>query len=375
MVVLKAIIKKEFIQTMRDPRMRLVIFAMPIIQTLIFGVAITNDVKNLRVTYCDQDQSSLSMAIPDQLQAGGYFRIHRRTQDCEDAKKDLLRNRSNVVMIVGPDFQEKLNSKQNAPVQLLLDGSDGNTTTVAMGYLQRMLMEMNEGLQSIVLPVQLPVARPGQTEFRIRALYNPGLNSSHYMVPGVIIMILTVLTAILTAMGITKEKEVGTLEQLMVSPIRGMELMLGKTLPFAVLSMIDALIVTGIALWVFGVPLNGSALALLTMNVLYLFTMLGMGLFVSTISKTQQQALMTIFSILFPAIILSDFFFPLSTMPLPIQWLTMVNPMKYAMVSQREIFLKGSGFEELALEFGALVAFSILFPVLGAIRFRRSMSV
>ncbi len=373
MSVIFTLVKKELIQTLRDPRMKLVVFVMPIIQMLIFGVAITNEVKNLNVTVCDADHSIMSRSLIRTITASDYFVIHRYAEDCSMIEDDLYKNRSILAIHIPERFEAKYLRGDKAPLQILIDGSDGNTASIAMGYLQRMLshVELKQVRPRIAVGVRpLPFVR---INLETRVFYNPGLESKNYMIPGVITMVLSVLTILLTAMGITKEKESGTFEQLIVSPIRGYELVLGKTIPYAIIGFFDAIMVTIVSVFVFEVPLNGAIAHLAILNFLYVTAMLGLGLFISTVSSSQQQAMMTVFAFLFPALILSDFFFPLDNMPALIRYLTYANPMRYALSAQRGIFLRGSGIEDLIVAIIALGIFTILFLGLGVFRFRKKI--
>jgi ABC-2 type transport system permease protein len=340
----------------------------------VFGVAITNEVRNLKVTVCDHDSSELSRQILTKISAGGYFIIHRKVGTPVEAEDDLLYNRSRLALIFPPGFQSSLRRGENAKLQILMDGTDGNTAAVALGYLQRMLLELDGG-PAVFLSTGIFPPRFGLVRMETRVFYNQGLESANYLIPGVVTMILTILTILLTAMGITKEKEAGTFEQLVVSPIRGIELMAGKTIPYAIIGFFDAMVVTVISVFVFKVPMNGSPWMLALLNLVYVIAMLGLGLFISTVSRSQQQAMMTVFAFLLPAIILSGFFFPLENMPLPIQWLTHINPMKYVLSAQRDIFLRGSEMSDLYDTYLILVGFAVVFLGAGVFRFRRTLSM
>ncbi len=376
--IVRALVIKELIQTFRDKKLRIVIFLMPVLQTILFGVAVNNEVKNLPVTICDQDRSSLSRELASTLTRGGYFVIAATTSSLRETDEDLMMNRSRAAVVIPPGFERRIKAGRRSPIQLLMDGSDGNTASIALGYLLRMLQDLQE--EARIVPVLYAVrggAPPpafGNPGLRLRVWYNPQMESSHFMIPGVITMILTVITTLLTAMGITREREMGTFEQLIVSPIRGWELMLGKTLPYALIGFFDAILVTLVSLFLFRIPLNGPVPLLALLNLLYVLAMLGMGLFISTVSSSQQQAMMTVFAVLFPGVILSDFFFPLENMPDLIRIITYFNPMRYGMHAQREIFLKGAGWRESAHSLLILAAFGFSFLTLGSLRFRKKIS-
>lgn len=371
-LTVRTLILKEWIQTFRDRRMLVIIFVVPVMQMILFGVAVSNDVRNFPIVIVDQDRSSLSREIVSAFQRGGYFRIVAVTASTAAGESALLNNRARMVIVVPPDLTEHQRAGRSAGVQLLLDGSDGNTATIALGYSIRILSE----LHLVARGASVPGLRPfGGVSVESRIFYNPSLESPYYMVPGIITMILTVIATMLTAMGITKEREKGTFEQLVVSPIRGWELMLGKTIPFAVIAFFDATLATGVGIAIFHIPLTGSASALAVLNLSYVLAMLGLGLFVSTVSESQQQAMMTVFAILFPFIILSDFFFPVENMPVIIQYATLLNPMRFCLRAQREIFLKGSGWGDVWSNIAVLFAFATVFLGYGAVRFRRSLTL
>lgn len=371
-MTLRAIIMKEWIQTFRDKRMLLIIFAVPVLQMILFGVATDNEVRNLRTVIVDQDRSGLSREIFSAVSRGDYFHVTEITGDVNYGVSALMQNRARIVIVIPPGLEGHFRSADaKAQVQLMLDGSDGNSATIAMGYLLRILNSTAEKAMPAAVSGLRPSVHPLHIETRV--LYNQALVSSHYMVPGIIAMILTVITTMLTAMGITREKERGTFEQLVVSPIRGWELMLGKTIPYAVIAAVDAAIATAIGMLIFQIPLAGSLSALVVLNLAYILAMLGMGLFISTISQTQQQAMMTVFAVLFPFIILSDFFFPLENMPQAVQYGTLLNPMRYALRAQREIFLKGSGWEQVWPNILLLTGFAVAFLSYGSLRFRKSL--
>lgn len=372
-MTLKALIIKEWIQTLHDRRMLIIIFALPVVQMILFGFATNNEVEHLSVLVVDQDRSFVSREILSALSRGDYFDVFEISSDANAGERALSLNQARLAIILPPDLERRFLSGQNPVIQIQLDGSDGNSATIALGYLNQILQETSERLTQQPIGASSHSFLPLKIETRI--FYNQSLTSSHFMVPGIIAMILTIVTTMLTAMGITREKERGTFEQLVVSPIRGWELMLGKTMPFAVIGIFDALISIGLGILIFDIPLTGSISALSVLNIAYIMAMLGLGLFISTISETQQQAMMTVFAVLFPFIILSDFFFPLENMPEPVQWATLLNPMRYTLTAQREIFLKGSGWLQVWSSIVILFGFAVAFLGYGAFRFRKSLQI
>lgn len=377
MIVLKTLIKKELIQTLRDKKIRIVIFVMPVMQMIIFGFAITSEVKNLKISICDLDKSVYSRELISTLTRGEYFKVANYTESSKEALDDLFNNRSRISIIIPPSFEKKLRMGLNSEFQILIDGSDGNSANIAMGYILRMVQDSNLRATPKFSGVRLSGIFPqpfSQVSLEPRIRYNEQMESRFFLLPGILTMILTIIITLLTAMGITREKEAGTFEQLIVSPLKGWELILGKTLPFFLIGMIDLFLVTMVSLRVFQMPFNGSIFVFLLLNSTYILCMLGMGLFISTISNSQGQAMMTVFALLFPFIILSDFFFPIENMPIWIQYLTYINPIKYSLTAQREIFLKGNGLEVIYPNVLALAGFFIFFLSYGAFRFRKSLA-
>lgn len=373
MKVILTLIKKELLQTLRDSRMRMVILGMPIIEIIIFGFAISTDVKNFPIAVCDEDRSIASREIISVLGRGEYFTVKDQLASCRDAEKELYYNRAKMVVVIPSGYGENLLSGKKNSVQLLLDGSDSSSATIASGYVTGMLMGISVKQFPPVLVNIIPPAFSG-ISLETRVWYNPDMEARNFFLPGIVIMIITLIITLLTAMGITREKEAGTIEQLAVSPIAGWELVLGKTIPYLFIGVVDLSITTAAIYIIFNVTMNGNIFIYYLFNIVYIITMLGIGLFISTVSPSQGQAMMTVFAAIFPGIILSDFFFPIENMPQGIQWLTMLNPIKYAMHSQREVFIKGNGFETIGTSLIVLTLFAVFFYSYGAIRFRKSIS-
>lgn len=373
MKVVLTLIKKELLQTLRDARMRIVILGMPIIQIIIFGFAISTDVKNFPIAVCDEDRTIASREIISVLSRGEYFTIKNHLSSCRNAEKELYYNRAKMVVVIPPGYGKNLLSGKKNSLQLLLDGSDSSSATIASGYVTGMMMGISVKQFPSALVNLIPPAFSG-ISLETRVWYNPDMESRNFFLPGIVIMIITIIITLLTAMGITREKEAGTIEQLAVSPIAGWELVLGKTIPFLFIGIVDLSIATLVIYIIFNVTMNGNIFVYYVLNIIYIIAMLGIGLFISTVSQSQGQAMMTVFAALFPGIILSDFFFPIENMPQGIQWLTMINPIKYAMRSQREIFIKGNGFEAISESLLVLGLFALFFYAYGAIRFRKSIS-
>ncbi|BAN35267.1 ABC transporter membrane protein [Sulfuricella denitrificans skB26] len=366
---------KEFIQVLRDPRMKALIFVMPVVQLIMFGYAVTTDVDHIKTAVCDLDKSPQSRALIERFTASGYFTVVDNTDRPERLGELLDRGKAIVGIQINRGFADDLRSGRQAAIQTIVDGTDSNTGTVAMDYAQRITQEFSRARSTPIELAQL--AQSPQTnpiELRSRAWFNPDLKSRYYNVPGVIAVVVLLISLLLTAMAIVREREIGTMEQLMVTPIRPFELILGKTLPFVLISFIDVLVVTFIGINWFNVPIHGSLGLLLFGAGLYLMSTIGIGLFISTISQTQQQALMSSFFFYLPAVLLSGFMFPISNMPEPAQWLTYLNPLRYFLVIIRDIFLKGSGWEILWPQFAALAVLGSTLLIISSLRFQKRMT-
>ncbi len=365
---------KEFIQVLRDPRMKALIFVMPVIQLIMFGYAVTTDVDHIKTAVCDLDKSPQSRALIERFTASGYFTVVDNT-DRPERLGELL-DRGEVIMgiQINRGFAEDLKSGRQAAIQTIVDGTDSNTGTVAMDYAQRITQEFSRARAVPGELAQLAQPPTEPIELRSRAWFNPDLKSRYFNVPGVIAVVVLLISLLLTAMAIVREREIGTMEQLMVTPIRSFELILGKTLPFVLISFIDVLVVTAIGVSWFKVPILGSLTLLLFGAGLYLMSTIGIGLFISTVSQTQQQALMSSFFFYLPAVLLSGFMFPISNMPEPAQWLTYLTPLRYFLVIIRDIFLKGSGWEILWPQFAALAVLGTALLTMSSLRFKKRMA-
>lgn len=377
------IVKKEFLQTLREPRMRALLFGPPLLQLIIFGYAVNMDVERTHLAWMDQDRTPASAELREAFTGSGRFVIVAAPTG-EDAVHELLdHGRAQVVMRVPPGFGADLASGRTASVQVLVDGSNSNTASIVSGYASGVLagfsararrdQQRMRMVQASVATGEPPAAAIPTLKTRSRVWFNADLRSRNYYVPGVVINIITLVTLMLTAMAIVREKEIGTMEQLMVTPIRPIELILGKTLPFCVVGVFDLILVTSAALLIFGVPFRGNAVLLLASSLLFLLSTLGAGLFISTISRTQQQAMMASFFFFMPAFMLSGFAFPIRNMPPPVQALTLANPLRYFMTIVRDIFLKGSGIDVLWPQMLALAVFGSTILVISALRFHKRL--
>ena len=371
---LRAMLIKEFIQVFRDPRMRIVLFVIPALQTIIFGYAVNMDVKNIPTAILDRDNSAESRDLVAVMSSSSYFKPSARIDRYDEAGALLDRGTVRVVLVIEHGFSSDLRGGKATAVQVLLDGSDSNTAGVISGYLGRLAVTYNAGLQADYAARHLGMPpRIGRVELVSRAWFNDNLESPPFYVPAVITNILFIITMLLSSLAIVREKEIGTIEQVIVTPIRKGEFILGKTLPFVLIGYIDVALISLVGALVFHVPVRGSLWLLFLATTLFLMSSLGLGLLISTVSQTQQQAMMSAFFIIFPAMLLSGFAFPIENMPEPAQWLTLLNPLRYYMVIIRGIFLKGTGLDVLWPQLAALGGLGVVLLSLAVKRFHKTL--
>ncbi|MBI4443130.1 MAG: ABC transporter permease [Acidobacteria bacterium] len=369
------ILIKEFIQVYRDPRMRFTIFVPPLMQMILLGYAVTTDVKHVALGVHDLDNTVASREVAARFVGSGYFDVVEHIQDENAVQDSLERSRVRAILRIARGFQERWESGRTAQLQLLVDGTDSNTASVVLQYSARITAQLSEMAFTERLERQL--GRPpqlGSVQLQTRAWFNENLESRLYYVPGVIAMIVTLVTLMLSSMAIVREKEMGTIEQIMVTPIRPMEFILGKTLPFALISFMDVLLISLVGIFWFRVPLRGSLLWLFFGTALYLMSTLGIGLLISSASQTQQQVMMTTTFFYMPAVLLSGLVFPIANMPQVVQWLTFLNPMRYFLVIVRGIFLKGVGPAILWPEMLALAILGTTTLWMAARQFRKTLA-
>ena len=365
---------KEFIQVFRDPRMRIVIFLIPCVQVLVIGYAVSTDVKHVRTALYDLDNSQTSRDLAARFVGSGYFDIVEAVGDDPSAQAVLDRNDVTAVLRFNHGFAEDLSAGRTARLQILVDGTDSNTASIALGYAMKIGSAYSERiLIERVDRAMGPAGKTGRVELRTRAWFNENLESRNFFVPGVLVIVVALSTLLLTSMAVVREKEIGTMEQIMVTPITPVEFILGKTVPFALIGLAQVLLVTLIGVFWFEVPIRGSLPLLLLCTGLFLMNTLGAGLLISTFSQTQQQAMMTTFFAFFPAMLLSGFVFPIANMPQPVQWMTLVNPIRYFLVIVRGIFLKGVGVEVLWTQMWPLLAMGVTALFFAVRRFHKTL--
>jgi ABC-2 type transport system permease protein len=376
---IRVILRKEFIQMLGEPRMRAMLFLAPLIQLVVFGFAVTLDVDHVRIAWRDMSRTPESRALRARFESSGRFDVVASPNSEDEVQRLLDRGEVHAVVAVLPGFARDLARRRTAQVQVLLDGTNSNTASLVSAYAAGVIagfgtdISLNPSKNQQMLQVTVRDAATGQVIPSTRIWFNPEMRSRNYFIPGVAANLLLVLTLMLTAQAIIREKEIGTMEQLMVTPMRPIELMLGKTLPFALVGIFDMMLVTGAALLFFHIPFRGSFLLLMFCALLYLMPSLGAGLFLSTISNTQQQANMGSFFITTPAFMLSGFAFPISNMPLVVQYLTYLNPVRYFMEIIRGVWIKGAGISVLWPQMLILAVYGGIILSLSALRFRKTL--
>jgi len=376
MRIILNIIIKEFLQLKRDPKLFGMIFISPILQLLLLGYAATLDVNTINTTIFDQDRTHTSRQFIERFTRSGYFEFESYVDNYKKAG-DLIDNGTTILTLVIPkDFEKKINRKQTVKVQAIFDGSDGNKTSIAAGYVQaitssfanNILTETKDkyGNKSSIIGNMIP---------ELRVWYNPDLKTRNFMVPSIMGLLLMVITIILMSMAVVKEREIGTLEQLIVTPIKPIQLIIGKLVPFIIVGFIDVLIVIGVMVAWFNIGIRGDFFFLLFSSFLFVLSTLGLGLLISTTSKTQQQAMMIAqFAIMMPMIYLSGFAFPIENMPKVIQYITYLIPLRYFITILRSVILKGTGFMELLPQVGMLFLLGTVILTASVLNFRKRLN-
>jgi ABC-2 type transport system permease protein len=365
---IKHLIIKELIQTLRNRKTWFLLFGAPVMQLFLFGYVVTTDVTNISTALYDLDRTQESRELARRLQASGYFNITYYPGSPEEIRKLLDKGTVLCAIQINERFGEDISGKKPTQIQLIVDGSDSNTAMIAMNYATKIISLYAADLAAPSVRAQLSTI-----DFRTRFWYNPDLKSRNYNVPGVIASIIMFVCLTLTSMSVVREREMGTIEQIMVSPVRPIELMIGKTAPFGLIALFDMTMVIVIGMLWFGITIKGSVLFLLVCTLAYLLSILGFGLFISTILKTQQQSLMATMFFAMPALLLSGFMFPIENMPEAFQYVTFLNPLRYFLIIIRGIFLKGSGIDVLWPELLSLLVLGMIIISLSALRFRKRL--
>ena len=369
-----AIIWKEFLQLRRDPRLFPVIFISPILQLLLMGYAANLDVRNIPSVICDMDRSSASRGFLDGFMNSGYFSVSGRVERIEEIDRYLDQGAAAMAFVIPRGFGDKLAGGKQASVMIIADGSESQSATIGVNYAaiitgrytQRIILEAFEKMRGSGV-------RPVTVNSEVRVWYNPELSSRNFMLPGVLGLILMIMTTSLASLGIVREKEAGTMEQLIVTPIRPYQLIVGKLLPFVLIGLIQSALVVSAAKWWFLVPVRGSVPLLFALSLAFMLNTLGVGLFISTISRSQQQAMFTTIFFIMPMMLLGGFVFPVENMPRFFQFVSFAVPTRYFFVIIRGIMLRGAGWPELWDQAAALLALGSALLGLSVLRFHKKL--
>jgi ABC-2 type transport system permease protein len=369
-----SLIRKEFIQILRDPRTLVLVLIIPIMQLFLLGYSATNDVRNVPLAVLDQDRGTAARQLLEAYRTADYFRLAYEV-DTEAELRTLIDNgEARAGLVIPPDYSQQVSSSGAAQITFILDGTDPTVAATALSAAQMIGQRLaTEVSVERVVRQRVAGALQPPLEVRTQVWYNPDLISAYYMIPGVIGMILYALTSILTATAVVRERERGTIEQLIVTPIRSGELVVGKILPYVILAFLMVFEVLAIGHYWFKVPIAGSLWLILGVSGLFLLTSLGIGLLASTFAGTQQEAMLIVWMTLLPALFLSGFFFPLEAMPRVLQWVSYLMPLRYYLAVIRALMLKGVGIEAIQMEVIALAVFGFGLMTLAALRFRKRL--
>ena len=371
------IIRKEFQQLFRDKRLLPLIFVSPVLQIVLLGYAANMDVKDIPMAVCDQDRTVQSRALVDRFLQSGSYVASRYMADSRSAERSIEDGSSSLALVIPPGFGRSQAAGRRSEVQLLADGSDSLSAAVGLTYATLLVSAAADpriAPGALIQGAGRGMVRAVRVQPAVRILYNPTLASRNFMVPGVLALVLMIITTVLTSLSIVKEKEKGTLEQLIVTPITPRQLIIGKLAPFVLISLVVISLVLAASLALFGLSVRGSLLVLYGLSLLFMLTTLGLGLFISTISRSQQQAMMiAVFFFIMPMVILSGFVFPIESMPGVIQAVTYVFPLRWYFVIIRGLFLKGVGIAELWKESAALAGIGLVVIAGSVLRFRKRL--
>ncbi len=366
-----ALLKKEFGQLFKDKKLLPIVFIAPVLQLTFMGYAASLDVKNISMVLCDLDKSRESREFVEKFTNSGYFTLEYSTEDYNSIQGFLDDHKTMMALVIPRKFGDAILRKEPAKIQVILDGSEGSAAAITMGYVNQIVGKYSS---EILAELVGNSGSMGGVNAQVRTWFNPSLKGRNFMVPGVLVMILLITTMNLTSMAIVKEKEIGTLEQIMVTPITPTELILGKLIPFTIIGVVNVCVVLFVMAFGFGIPIKGSVPLLFGLTGLFLLTTLGLGLFVSTISRTQQQAMMTAqFFVLMPMMYISGFTFPIENMPKLLQIISLGIPMRYYLVIVRSVILKGVGISSLWFEAGMLLFMGVTILIASVLRFRKKL--
>jgi len=375
MNILKIFLVKEFLQFIRDPKMFMVVIVAPVIQLIFLGYAANRDIKNVQTVVFDRDRSESSREFVRNFEKSGYFSMDYYVSDYNEMSRLIDNGKAITGIVIPENFEKDLNTGVTAKVQFIIDGSDGNKASIAAGYIQNIASAYSKNIAvENIEKAGIKTSIAGTIEPVSRIWYNADLSTRNYMLPGIVGLILIIITTNLSSLAIVKEREIGTLEQLIVTPVKPYQIILGKLIPFAILGIISMTLVLSVMTFWFGIYVKGSLIFLFVSSFVFMLSTLGLGLFVSTISRTQQQAMITsAFLVIMPMIFLSGFSFPVENMPVIIQYVTYLIPLKYFLVIIRGIVLKGLGLSELWIECTVLLSMGIFILISSSLRFRKRL--
>ncbi|MBC8487103.1 MAG: ABC transporter permease [Bacteroidetes bacterium] len=357
-------VKKEFLHIFRDMRTMLVLFGLPIAQLLIFGFVVTNEIRNIKIAIYDRSKDDITIKISNKIISSGYFLLHENLTNINDIENIFQQGDVKEIIVFGPDFAKKLEKERTANIQLLADASDANTANLIVNYTMAIISDyMKKENQLTETPFQIvPEAR---------MYFNEEMRSVYMFVPGTMALILMLVSALMTSVSIAREKELGTMEVLLVSPLKPAQIIIGKVIPYVVLSFINAVIIIVLGYYVFNMPVKGSLTLLLAESLLFISLALSLGIFISTIAKSQQVAMfISMFALMMPTILLSGFIFPIENMPVILQWLSHIMPPKYFIIIVKNIMLKGVGFSYVWKETLILIGMMMVFIALSIKKFK-----
>ena len=357
-------VKKEFFHIFRDKRTVLILFGIPIIQILLFGYVVTNEIKDAKIAILDFSKDDMTKEITQKLVSSGYFQILQILRSENEIEAVLKAGKIKEVVVFESGFAEKIHRNGSANIQLIADASDANTAKLIVNYTQGIIMDY-------ALMIMKDFEMPLQIEAEIRMLYNEELKGAFMFVPGTMALILMLISAMMTSISIAREKELGTMEILLVSPLRPLQIIVGKVSPYIIMAFINAIIIIVMGIFVFDMPLLGSTVLLLFESLLFILMALALGIFISTISNSQQVAMfISMFALLLPTMLLSGFIFPIENMPEVLQWLTYIIPPKYFIIIIKNIMLKGTGIMFVWKETLVLFGMTVFFIIISVIKFK-----
>lgn len=372
---LKQMLIKELIQVVRDKRTRFILIGPPIIQMLIFGYAASFEIRNVSTVIVDRDHSRESRELISRFTSSPYFNVQERLDDSKQAQQLIDQGKAIIALEIDAGFAEKLRKGETAPLQVIVDATNSNTALIASAYVSQIALGFARQTQQDRIYSVAPqlIEQMPSVELAQRPWYNTDLSSRWFFVPGVIGSLTTLLVITLTSFAVVREREIGTLEQIMVTPIRPVEFILGKTLPFFLIGLFDALLIGMVGTFWFQIPFRGHILVLLTGAVVFLVCMLGVALLISTVSATQQQAMVTSFFFIMPTITFSGFGFPISAMPHWMQECSYAIPLRYFLIVLRGTYLKGVGFDILWPQMAAMGGIGLAVMMLAVLRFHKAL--